>query len=494
MTRANLNMSRRTLLMSGGAAIGVAAVGGYMLFPVQLMAASDLSHKKPMAIPAQDMGNMVDGVRVFDLGLQKGVSKFFDGLDTDTMGINGAYLGPVLRMRKGEETRLNVTNNLGEPSTLHWHGFNLPARMDGGPHQQIEAGEVWSPQFPITDKAATMWFHSHLFHGTADQVWAGVAGMAIIDDVESDGLELPREYGVDDIPVVLQDRGFRKNGQMPYSPGMQSRMMGMIGNFPVVNGVIAPYLDVTTSLVRLRILNGSNGSIYQLEFNDGRTFNQIASDGGLLNAPAKMNRLQLAPGERAEIVVDVSDGKPFRLVNNPSAAPRSGGMMGGGGGAPAFSFLEIRPANNLAASAPLPTTLANLPMPDESAVKRTRKFELQMGMMGSGFRINGQDMKMDVINEVVKKGETEIWEVSSNGMLPHPFHVHNTQYRVLSRNGRAPAPNEAGLKDTVVVNPGEVVRILVRFDTYTDAERPYMYHCHILEHEDGGMMGQFTVV
>jgi FtsP/CotA-like multicopper oxidase with cupredoxin domain len=490
MIRANLNMSRRTLLMSGGAALGVAALGGYMLYPGQLMAASDLSHNKPLAIPAQDMGKMVDGVRVFDLGLQKGVSNFFDGLDTDTMGINGAYLGPVLRMRSGEDTRLNVTNNLGEASTLHWHGFNLPARMDGGPHQQIEDGETWSPQFPIRDKAATMWFHSHLFHGTATQVWAGVAGMAIIDDAESDALALPRDYGVDDIPVVLQDRGFRKNGQMPYRPGMQSRMMGMIGNFPIVNGVIAPYLDVTRTLVRLRILNGSNASIYQLQFSDGRAFDQIASDGGLLNAPAKMNRLQLAPGERAEIVVDVSGGKPFRLVNRPASR---GGMMGGGG-APAFSFLEIRPAGTLATSAQLPAKLASLPAPDTSAVKRTRKFELQMGMMGSGFRINGREMKMDVINEVVKKGEAEIWEVSSNGMLPHPFHVHNTQYRVLSRNGRPPAPNEAGLKDTVVVNPGEVVRILVRFDTYTDAKRPYMYHCHILEHEDGGMMGQFTVV
>jgi len=360
--------------------------------------------------------------------------------------------------------------------------------MDGGPHQQIEDGELWSPQFKITDKAATMWFHSHMFHGTANQVWAGIAGMALIDDDESDGLDLPRDYGVDDIPVVLQDRGFLTNGQMPYNPGMQARMMGMIGNFPLVNGVIAPYLDVTTSLVRLRILNGSNASIYQLQFSDGREFSQIASDGGLLVAPARMTQLQLAPGERAEIVVDVTGGKTFRLVNNPAAR---GGMMGG---APAFSFLEIRPAATLAPTTPLPATLANLPAPDITAVKRVRKFELQMGMMGSSFRINGREMKMDVVNEVVKVGEAEIWEISSNGMLPHPFHVHNTQYRVLSRNGRPPAPNEAGLKDTVVVNPGEVVRILVRFDTYTDAERPYMYHCHILEHEDGGMMGQFTVV
>ncbi len=489
--RPPFKMTRRNILMAGGATLGLAAIGGYILYPGQGMAATDLAHIKPLAIPPQDTGNLVDNVRVFDLELQKGTSTFFDGLETDTMGINGAYLGPVLRLRKGEETRLNVTNSLGEASTLHWHGFNLPARMDGGPHQQIEDGEVWSPQFEITDKAATMWFHSHVFHGTANQVWAGIAGMAIIDDAESVALDLPRDYGVDDIPVVLQDRSFQTSGQMPYDPGIGGRMMGMIGNFPLVNGVISPYLDVRTSQVRLRLLNGSNGSIYQLEFSDGRAFSQIASDGGLLGTPAEMNRLQLGPGERAELVVDVSGGKNFRLINNPSAAPR-GHMFGGG--VPEFSFLEIRPSNRLTAAKPLPAKLTDMPVPDESNVARTRKFVLQMGMMGGENSINDLPMALDVINEVVKKGETEIWEVSSNGMVAHPFHVHNTQYRVLSRNGRAPSPSEAGLKDTVVVNPNEVVRILVRFDTYTDAERPYMYHCHILEHEDGGMMGQFTVV
>ncbi|NOX73001.1 MAG: multicopper oxidase domain-containing protein [Alphaproteobacteria bacterium] len=143
MTPTIFNMSRRNMLMTGGAALGVAAIGGYMLYPGQVMAAGDLAHNKPLAIPPQDTGKMLDGVRVFELGLQKGVSQFFDGLETDTMGINGAYLGPVLRLRKGEETRLNVTNNLGEPSTLHWHGFNLhgwrPASTDRGRRALVTA-------------------------------------------------------------------------------------------------------------------------------------------------------------------------------------------------------------------------------------------------------------------------------------------------------------------------------------------------------------------
>ena len=496
MSRTSLPMNRRSLLLAGTAAAALAGLGYSALKPRPVGAAAHDGHVTPLAIPPLDTGRLEGGRRVFDLTLQKGMSRFFAGLETPTLGINGGYLGPVLRLRAGEVTRFNVSNRIGAPSTLHWHGFNLPARHDGGPHQTIEPGDTWSPEFEIVERASTMWFHSHMFHRTAPQVWAGLAGMAIIDDAESDALPLPRAYGVDDIPVVLQDRAFLNDGTMPYNPGMAQRMMGMIGNFPMVNGVVAPYLELASQKVRLRLLNGSNASIYQLRFSDGRAFHQIASDGGLLTAPVRLTRLQLAPGERAEIVVDISGGKPFRLINDPASAPRRGGMMGGmmGGGVPAFSFLELRPAQSLAPAPDLPARLATLPPADASAATRTRRFELQMGMMASGFRISGREMDMARIDHVVKKGEAEIWEVSSNGMIPHPFHVHNTQFRVLDRNGRPPAPNEAGLKDTVVVNPGEVVRILVRFDRYADDKRPYMYHCHILEHEDGGMMGQFTVI
>ena len=493
--------SRRTMLLGGAAAIAAAGLGYSALKPRPVRAASDPNHVTPLAIPPLDRGRVEGGVRIFGLTLQKGTSRFFRGLDTPTLGINAAYLGPVLRLRSGERTRFNVTNDIGEASTLHWHGFNLPARTDGGPHQIIAPGTTWSPEFEIVERASTMWFHSHMFHKTAPQVWAGLAGMAIIDDAESDALPLPRSYGVDDIPVVLQDRAFLNDGTMPYRPGIPQRMMGMIGNFPMVNGVIAPYLEVTTRRLRLRLLNGSNASIYHLRFSDNRPFHQIASDGGLLAAPVPMSRLQLAPGERAEIVVEITGSAPFRLLNDPAAGRRGGGMMGGGmmggmmgGGVPAFSFLELRPAESLSPSPELPARLVDMPAADVAAATRTRQFQLQMGMMASGFRISGKEMDIDRIDHVVKRGEAEIWEVSSNGMIPHPFHVHNTQFRVIDRNGAPPPANEAGLKDTVVINPGEVVRILVRFDRYADAERPYMYHCHILEHEDGGMMGQFAVV
>ncbi len=487
------NPSRRDMLKSSAATFSVVAAGGIFAAP-QAANAALVTNPKPLQIPTLETGRMLDGVRVFDLDMQAGTMGFFDDLNTKTMGINGTFLGPTLRMSAGDTVRMNVTNNLHENTTLHWHGFTLPAISDGGPHQEIEPGATWSPEFKVVNKASTMWYHSHQLHKTAPQVWAGLAGLIRIDDDESTALDLPSTYGVDDIPVVLMDRWFTESGQMPYEPSMHSRMMGMTGNVPLINGTVWPYFEVTTRLVRLRLLNGSNGSIYTLAFSDGRSFDQIGSDGGLLSAPAPMRALRLAPGERAEIVVDMSDSGSVMLQSVASAG--GGGGMMRGGGSPAFDFLELRPGGTLAASPQLPATLVELPTASVQGVSKVRKFELQMSGRGpfAEFRINGESMKMSRINEVVEKGVDEIWEVSNASPMPHPFHIHNTQFRILDRNGQAPAAGEQGLKDTVLVNPEERVRILIRFDHYSDPDTPYMYHCHILEHEDAGMMGQFTVV
>ena len=329
--------------------------------------------------------------------------------------------------------------------------------------------------------------------------------MIVIDDEKSDGLNLPSDYGVDDIPLLLQDRRFNRDGSMPYDVSMHDEMAGMSGDVPLINGTVLPHFKVTTEKLRIRLLNCANASIYNLTFADGRSFVQIASDGGLLNKPVLMSNLGLAPGERAEIIVDFDADETVLLQ---SVATKARARMGMGMGMmmaeqnPQFDLIEFRTSGNLKPSAMVAETLANLPRVSENDAVRTRKFLLAMpGMgptrmlgMGGGFTINGNVMKMQSINEVVKMGETEIWQIANEGPMIHPFHIHNTQFRILDRDGSPPAANEAGLKDTVVVNPGEIVRVLVRFENYTDSERPYMYHCHILEHEDAGMMGQFTVI
>ena len=156
-------------------------------------------------------------------------------------------------------------------------------------------------------------------------------------------------------------------------------------------------------------------------------------------------------------------------------------------------ILDIRPTGSFAATR-LPADLVSLPPPDPSLAARTRRFVLAMGMMGRGMSINGATMDMNVVNTRVPVGQWEIWEIVNASMMAHPFHIHNVQFRVLDRDGKAPPPMETGFKDTVIVNSREQVRLLLRFEEHTDPDLPYMYHCHILEHEDAGMMGQFVVI
>ncbi len=496
--------TRRTFLKNSAAG-GIAAVSGLLLPSLSSFAQSANAHINPLKIPPVDEGRRVGNKTVYDLNIQNGVTEFFKGLKTPTRGINGTYLGTTMRMRNGENVQINVKNTIGETTTLHWHGLHLPASQDGGPHQPIDNGATWSPSFEVKQKAATFWYHSHQFHKTSEHVWQGLAGMIIVDDEESGALDLPREYGVDDIPVVLQDRRFNRDGRMDYSPSRPDIMMGLVGNVPMVNGTLSPFVEAKSKIIRLRILNGSNASTYNLGFNDGRSFAQIGTDGGLLEAPYNTNNITLSPGERAEILVDVSGGNNF-ILQSRAAASSGGmgmGMMGGmmGGGSQSFNFLEIRPSQSLKNSAIIPAKLAKIDWLNQADAVKTRPFVLEMAMgpmvmlgLTNSHTINGSAMKMNRIDETVKMGDTEIWELGNTSPIPHPFHVHDVQFQILTRNGSRPHPGERGLKDTVLINPGDRVRVIAKFQDYADPDTPYMYHCHILEHEDAGMMGQFVVV
>jgi len=502
-------ISRRSALKAvlfGSTALVTGTAFTYRSAPAK----AQIAFTNKLAVPPLLVGEMHGGVRVFDLRMQSGATEFFKGVQTPTLGINGGFLGPTLKLRNGEKLRLNVTNAIGEPTTLHWHGLHLPAKADGGPHQIIANGATWSPEFEVKQMAATFWYHSHMFHKTGEQVWKGLAGFMLVEDAASDKLDLPREYGVDDIPIVLQDRSFNRDGSLQYISSMRDIMMGMKGDTPIVNGTIAPFFTATTQKIRLRILNGSNSRFFNLGMSDNRTFHQIATDGSFLETPFETNRVKLGPGERAEIVVGIN-ASPFTLRSFPSGS--GGGMMnmmrrgmGRGmmnmmmGGIEQIDFLQIRPAGNLKATPALPGQLVTLPRMAASSAVKTRRFvlEMRMGpamMMGGGnpLTINGKSMDMNRIDEVIKLGDTEIWQIENTSPLPHPFHIHDIQFLILDRNGQPPAPGERGFKDTVTVEGGEIVRIIAKFDDYADSSLPYMYHCHILEHEDAGMMGQFIV-
>jgi blue copper oxidase len=444
----------------------------------------------------------------FNLSLQNGTTQLFDGDATETMGANGGNLAPTLIFEQGEFVNINVANNIGEETTIHWHGMHISPENDGGPHSVIMPGETWNPNFTVMDKACTMWYHPHLHEKTNEHVTKGITGFIIIRDDEEAALDLPRTYGVDDFPLNLQTKQFDASNQI---------VIGEHGdNVPMVNSTIDAFVEFPAQVVRLRVLNGSSMRVFNLGFSNNSTFYQIGSDGGLFSEPISMDRLLLAPAERAELLVDLSDmtGESIELKSYGSTLPQSAygiaGLSTMQGVAPSgynsnelngndFILLDI----NVGAQTDnpiltIPSLLVDVTPIDESEATLTRNLQITApNMMQNSitgpFVFDGQSFDMNVINQTVQLGDTEIWEIFNMSMVAHPFHIHDVQFYILDRNGVIPPENERGRKDVVLVKNMETVRFIAKFEDHADDEVPYMYHCHMLQHEDEGLMGQFIV-
>ncbi len=430
-------------------------------------------------------------------------------------GYNGSFLGPTLRLTRGETVEIAVENRLPEMTTAHWHGLLVPAWLDGGPHNAIEPGETWSPQLAIDQAESTCWYHAHPHHATGWQVYMGLAGMLLIEDGSGERLGLPRNYGVDDIPLILQDRMFTVEGEQFFRAFPRERILGLRGDMLTVNGAISPQCSVPAGLVRLRLLNGANARNFHLYFSDGRSFHVIATDGGYIRAPAPMTGLTIAPGERFEILVDFSDGAEVqlrtrddslesreRLGRLSTVSPSSGNQSNQAG---TMLHFRVDPSLPVAGNR-VPERLVSVPRADADPVFTRRSVSLEMwpgqggGLpgesrvtTGSGpaMSINGRRFDMDRIDFAPTLGSVEIWEIHS-ALMPHPFHVHGAHFRILSLDGRRPPAHLDGWKDTVLVE--EHAEVVIRFDQPATRAYPFMFHCHILDHEDAEMMAQFITV
>ena len=382
----------------------------------------------------------------------------------------------------------------------------MSGAVDGGPHNSIAPDGEWRPTFKLDQPPATLWYHAHPHGATALQVYRGLAGLLLVSDDGDAARGLPHDYGVDDLPLVLQDRAFGRDGSLAYDRSPMATMMGMLGDTIIVNGAVASFAPVPKGMTRLRLLNGSNARILRLGFDDQRVFHVIASDGGYLAAPTQLKDLMLAPGERCEILVDFADGKSCALQSLPhTIGARSSGMpmmqMMQAGPERAEFIMQFEPDAALpAAVREAPSKLDGPGAPDASKVATRRDAVLQpmlggmgmMGMMRGGGRmgVNGRSFDMNRIDFEAKLGTSEIWTVRSE-MMAHPFHIHGTSFRILSIDGAPPPAHLAGLKDVVLVEG--VVELLVPFNAAAGKDHPFMTHCHILEHEDAGMMAQFVV-
>ncbi len=541
-----LNVSRRKFLRWSGAGAAIVATGGLggllsacaPSSPAPTTAFTTATSAAANAVTLSTATISPSGAPVdVELALKAapGKAAIFNGKETSVWSYRGevlsgdpnslvhipdSYLGPIIRVKRGQKIRINYSNEIPQPSIVHWHGLHVPDVVDGHPRFAVDPGQGYTYEFEIANRAGMYWYHPHPHGQTGPQVYAGMAGLFMISDDEEEALGLPT--GDYDIPLVLQDRVIDGNNQLVYMPnGMMDQMIGFLGNRLLVNGKPDYELSVENRAYRLRFLNGSNSRIYKLGWQDGTPLTVIATDGGLLEKPVQRNYVTLAPAERVELWVDFSQwelGSELTLQSLAfsGASPMGGGMGGGASvpnGAP-FNVLNVRVEREAREKPALPAQLSTIPRYQLSeAVNANNPRTFTLGMQQMTWTLNGRTFEMTNVanDEIVKLNTLEVWEfvnpagggrgMMGGGMaMVHPMHVHGLQFQVIERQVQSGFQDawktvsdgfvDEGWKDVVLLMPGERVKILLKFEDFTGL---YLYHCHNLEHEDQGLMRNYRV-
>jgi len=445
----------------------------------------------------------------FNLNIHESTKQLVTGNQTITGSINNeSFWGPTLFVNKGDLVHMNVTNNLNESTTLHWHGMHLPSVMDGGPHQVIPAGTLWQPYWTVMNQASTLWYHPHLHETTQAQMTKGVGGFIIVKDPQETALALPRTYGVDDIVLALTSRSYNATSNTFVSTTR------VYGDYMLSNGTPNAQISLPKQYVRMRILNAEIERGYNLGFSDNRTFYIIGNDGGLLNAPVAVTRVKLMVGERIEIMVNLGgdtvgsslDLKAYnsgQTLGYPGGEPNTSGDFGSLLNNIDFNVLHINVAATTTATTPItavPTTLISNTYWTATNATVTRAIAVTNGNPGPAsvpFNFDNTTYSLTMTPKVVNLNDIEKWTVTNNNVFGHSFHLHDVEFKIVARNGSATAvgTHESGWKDTFYLPRNESVTFVAKFDDFADSDvnHPYMYHCHFGGHEDAGMMGQFIV-
>jgi spore coat protein A len=528
ITARGRGLTRRGFLRAGGGLAGAAVVGvgGFELATRSYPQTGTLLRSqlpipplftRPLKVPeVLQPASSAGGVDTYDLVIRPGTQEMLTGHQTEVWGFGGTFPGPTIRAVSGRTAVVRTSNELPVPIVAHLHGGVTPPASDGYPTdlllplgttgsstasmampgmggKQDPAARIATGTrdytYPNTQAAATLWYHDHRMGFTAPDVWRGLAGFYLVGDPAEQALPLPS--GPRDIPLMIADRSFAADGSLAYpsvdttlmeTPGVTNDYMnGVLGDVILVNGVAWPYLEVDRARYRLRLLNASNARRYQLALSPqppgGGALVQIGSDAGLLAAPLTHDTIEIAQAERFDVVVDFSRYKAGDVVilTNGFGAGNTGKVMqfrvGGSAGTDDTS---------------VPRTLAAYQTLRRSDAVATRTFDFadEDGL----WKVNGQEFDPAVFAATAKAGTTELWRFLTD--FHHPIHLHAAHFQVLTRNGAAPGPYDAGWKDTVDVLPTEAVEVLVRFPQLTGR---YVFHCHNLEHEDMAMMANFRL-
>jgi FtsP/CotA-like multicopper oxidase with cupredoxin domain len=479
--------------------------------------------------------------------VQQYSARLLQGPKDTVTEIAGSYLGPIIRLQKGQKVRIHLRNELIQPTVAHWHGLHVPATMDGHPQYAIEPNESLVYEFEVLNRAGMAFYHPHPHELTAQQAYHGLAGAIIVNDEEEAALELPSgEY---EVPIVIQDRRFDDENQLVYAGSMRDRMMGFYGDKVLINGHADFQLDVASRTYRLRVLNGSNARIYKLAWDDGTPITVLGVDGGLLEKPEVKPYVMLAPGERLDVWADFSGRNEGSQLVMRSAAfsgvlPKMGMMMHRGSlpvGSD-YPLFTVKVTRKVSDSPKLPSQLSKINWHKVSDTANPDKpLPIAISENHMAMLINGRPYKYNDFQafERIKVNTIQLMEIfhnngshpiSDNGedhlsggmggmrggmgmgrgnmgmmgggmmAMAHPIHLHGQQFQIVSRSvSKGTEADYAtvsegfidnGLKDTVLVMPNETVRIIKPFQ---DFKGLFMYHCHNLEHEDMGMMRDFLV-
>ena len=467
-----MSLSRRQFIQASGLALCAGAV------PLK---AEARSAQTPLPVPP--LLESRRGQPLF-LTLQRVHWAFLDNRKASVWGINGIYLGPTVRVYNGDDVKLIYSNRLAEPVSMTIGGLQVPGTLMGGAPRMMSPNVDWSPVLPIRQPAATCWYHANTPNRMAPHVYNGLVGLWLIEDENSKNLPLPNHYGVDDFPLIIQDKRLDNFGTPEYDPPSQG---GFLGDTLLVNGVQNPFIEVSRGWVRLRLLNASNSRCYSLQLSDGRSINVIASDQGFLPAPVAVQQLSLAPGERREVLIDMSKGEEVTLTAGEAAGimDRLRGLFEPSSLLVSTQVLTLRPTGLL------PLVTDNLPMRllaeqwPEGNASRSREFRLGDRMAG----INGAIWDMNRIDVQTMQGTWERWTLHAD--TPQAFHIQGVQFLIKRVNGAPPMAEDRGWKDTVWVD-GDV-ELLVYFNQVSSEHFPFLFYSQTLEMADRGSTGQFVV-
>ncbi len=477
----------------------------------------------PVAVPARGRAG---GEAYYEIAMKEFRQKLHRDLPPTTLwGYNGQYPGPTIEAYRDRPVQVRWINDLrdyetGLPRTdhyfdvdtrihgpdmegrtprtvVHLHGGHVPPNFDGFPESTFVSGGSRLYRYPNRQLPATLWYHDHALGITRYNVMMGLAGLYLIRDRDEEALQLPS--GPYEIPLVIQDRSFNPDGSLRY-PNQWTPMF--VGDKVLVNGKVWPKLRVDSGRYRFRVLNGSNHRIFTLALSDHHPFHVIGTDGGLLSSPVKVREISLGPAERADLVLDFEGYAPDSAVLLLDTV--ESGQADASDPA-ASRIMKFIVSGTPGSRAPLPLSLSPVERIPESQANRTRTFELRFDQKLQQFRFG--DFGWEDVTEFPVLGATEIWQFANETPETHPIHMHLIQFQVLDRSSfqvvdgkvvpgsdrRPPDPDEAGWKDTAKVKPNELLRVIMRFgpDGYLG---DYVYHCHMLEHEDNEMMRQFRVV